>query len=79
MQTSSEGNFPLNASVGHANGSIVASAILESIMTIGELEAHNYFRHEKPYISLGYSIMDVHMRQNPTFDEHQIHFSTQND
>lgn len=79
MQTNVEGKLPLSASVGHINGSIVARAILASIMTSKELEMRSSFRDESPYISLAHSILDAHTKHNRRFDEHQIQFSTQND
>lgn len=79
MQTNVEGKLPLSASVGRANGSIVARAILQSIMASKELQKRSSFRDESPYFSLESSIFDAHMRHNPTFKEHQIHFSAQND
>lgn len=69
----------MNASVGRANGSIVARAILQSIMASKDLQKRSSFRDESPYFSLESSIFDAHMRHNPTFKEHQIHFSAQND
>jgi hypothetical protein len=78
VQTGAGGKLPLSASVGRANGSIVVRAILESIMTVKKLEMHNSFSFESPYTSLAHSIFNAHTRHNPTFDEHQVHFSTQN-
>jgi len=78
VQTSNEGKLPLSASVGHANESIVASAILESITSIQGLERRSDFIYYPPYTSLANSTFDAHTRHNPRFDEHQVHFSAQN-
>jgi hypothetical protein len=72
-------SWPLSASLGRANGSMIATAILKSIISIDDQEAASDITDQPTYISLAHAIHTSHKKLDTMFEENQIHFSAQDD
>ncbi|KAL1964885.1 hypothetical protein VTN77DRAFT_6238 [Rasamsonia byssochlamydoides] len=72
-------SWPLSRSIGRASGSMVASAILQSLISIESALEEQEVQDHPTYIQLAYSIFDTLTRIDSFGEHQQIHFSAQDD
>ncbi|KAJ9269632.1 hypothetical protein DTO212C5_4243 [Paecilomyces variotii] len=73
-------SWPISASIGRVSGSIAATAILESLISVETVENPEEEPRQHPtYIGLAHSIFETLNKIDDFAEENGIHFSAQND
>lgn len=72
-------SWPVSASLSRASGSMVATAIMKSIIDIDDRQAASDILNQPTYISLANAIHESYKKLNSMFKRQQVHFSAQDD